>query len=240
VEATSAVAGENAPATLTAKTLLALTLDDLQVADELKALCEDLVPRMTALFGNADRRTLNVRGCYATALRRTGDLEVAVAEGREVLSDCRRFLGNDDPRTIVGLTNLALALEESHAYEVAEALRREAVDRYKSLYPAGDRRVWEAQLDLAHLRLLMGHPDQALELQQSVLASIDMSGDAAGRVLHDALADVAASLEALGQIDGAAEAMSRHIDLHVARDGADDPTVAKMRHDLAGLLGGDG
>jgi hypothetical protein len=236
VESTSAVAGEYAAATMTAKTLLALTLDCLQAADELRALCEDLLPRATELFGHGDRRTLNIRGCYATALRRTGDLDAAIATGLEVLRDCRRFLGNDDLRTVVSLSNVARAFEDSRAYEAAESLRREALQRYQTMFPHGNARVWYAQLDLAHLRLLMGHPDEALELQESVLASVDLRGDPTGLVRHEALAGAVSSHEALGQVDGAAEAMSRHIDLHVARDGADDPTVVRMRSDLAVFL----
>jgi tetratricopeptide (TPR) repeat protein len=236
VETTSAVAGESAAATVTAKTLLALTLDDLQCGEALRAFCADLLPAVTAAFGKSDRRTLNVRGCYVAALRRVGDLQAAIDAGRELVASCQRVFGDDSVPTIVSIGNLAAALEDSHAYELAEPLREEALRRYQALFPAGSARVWNAQLALAQLRLVMGHPAEALELQQSVLAALESGTDPTGLVLHDALADVAATHKALGQIADAAATISRHIDLHIANAAVSDPTVAKLRRDLAALL----
>lgn len=235
LDATTAVAGDDAKATVIAKTMLALTLDDLQEGEELRALCATLIPQATALLGRDHRSVLNVRGCYAAALRRTGDLRAAVAEGRELVADCRRVLGDGDVLTIVSLSHLAGALEDSGSLAEAEPLRREALRGNQRNFPPSHARVWYAQLALADLRFRMGYPDEALELQQSLLASIASGGDPPAQALHHALADAAATQEALGMIEDAAETMHRHIELHVARDGADDETVTRMQSELAAL-----
>ncbi|MCX6353756.1 MAG: tetratricopeptide repeat protein [Candidatus Aureabacteria bacterium] len=117
-----------------------------------RQLCEEALPRIPSYFGYEQARAHEL---LAETYKKLGDKEVSRFH-REIATALRQ-----GPDTYTSLIRLAEEKIAGHALSEAERV----LERVLTLYPHNSR----ALLDRAEIRLLTGHPEQAISLGEEAL-----------------------------------------------------------------------
>jgi serine/threonine protein kinase/tetratricopeptide (TPR) repeat protein len=151
--------------TLAAEQALADFLDlDTREYDEAEGLARETWQGRVRLLGAEDTNTLASMSRYAQALSDQRKLQEAETMARQCLALCRRILGPDAYLTTDTLGNLAYILADQGKFAQAEQCTLEEVAGFQKAGLADKDDTLYAVNNLAMLRFIQGHPEEAEKL----------------------------------------------------------------------------
>jgi class 3 adenylate cyclase len=140
-----ATLGPDHPDTLTAASILALSLNELGEAQPARILGEDTLQRAVQVLGADHPTTLWTAAALTAALVGLGEGEPTRALGEDTLERCRRVLGPDHPTTLWTAVNLTVALILVGDAEAARVLGEDTLGRTRRvLGPDHPTTLWAA------------------------------------------------------------------------------------------------
>jgi len=108
-------------------------------SNEALRLSEHGIPAMKAMLGNVHPDVLNAELVHATAIRKTGNLQDAIALERNILQTARLNLGDLHPISRKAATNLAVSLEAdgsiSNAADMEHELLKSLASKHGTTHP---------------------------------------------------------------------------------------------------------
>lgn len=150
---------------------------------------ERLLTVMSRVLGPDDPETLDVKGSLAVTLNDLDQNARAVTLMREILARERRVYGDQHPRTLISLQNLATFVQDP---QETLALRRELLDGARARYGLAHQRSIGALSLMANVQAELGQQDAAEQSYREALkaAASDPALTVAGIVPHHNLANL--------------------------------------------------
>lgn len=202
LERRTALYGPDHMATMSARSILLTTLSALPAppTGEIRALAEDIEHDAAAAPEKSSLQELSNAG---NALRQSGrpDLAVTVLQAAQRIATVTR-----DPSDITALLvehNLAAAVAAAGDPAAAKATFDELIPRMQNALGEGHRLTLRARRQQALLLASLGSPADALELQTALATAWQAHGGPSSPEYAEALGDIAATYDLLGQPDGA-------------------------------------
>jgi class 3 adenylate cyclase len=156
--------GPDHPDTLTAASILALSLNELGEAESARRLGEDTLQRAGRVLGPDHPTTLWTAAALTAALVGLNEGEPTRTLGEDTLERCRRVLGPDHPTTLWTAVNLTVALILVGDAEPARVLGQDTLERARRvLGPDHPTTLWAAAAQtLALIGLGQAEPTRVL------------------------------------------------------------------------------
>jgi class 3 adenylate cyclase len=156
--------GLDHPDTLTAASILALSLNELGEAESARTLGEDTLQRARRVLGADHPTTLWTAAALTAALVGLSEAEPTRTLGEDTLERCRRVLGPDHPTTLWTAVNLTVARILVGDTEQARALGQDTLQRCRrGLGPDHPTTLWAAAVQaLALVGLGQAEPTRTL------------------------------------------------------------------------------
>ena len=201
-------------------------------------LAKPVVERLEAIAA-ADKNNsfyltmLNLRWFLATG---EGKYAEAHAVGRELLEKSTKLRGEDHPRTISAMNNLALTLDALCQYRQAYELKKIVLDKRRAILGEDHPKTISAMNNLGIMLTLRGQHKEALELKKDVLEKqrIILGEDHPDTVR--AMNNLALTLKDLGQHKEALELQKDVLEKRRTILGEDHPMTISAMNNLSNTL----
>ena len=161
--------GPDHPDTLTAASILILTLSGLSELETARTLGQDTLQRSRRVLGADHATTLLAAAALTGALVQLGEVQPARALSEDTLQRCRRALGPDHAITLGAAATLTLALAQLGEGEPARTLGQDTVQRCRSLFGPHHLVTLTAAAALTGALTSLGEAERARTLGQDTL-----------------------------------------------------------------------
>lgn len=229
--------GETTEQTLLVRSELATALaaaGDFGSADE---VFEEVIERLSAVFGPGDNRVLSARSQQLRYAREgANDTVDIVRRMRELLDDHLASLGHDHAQTYRAKQLLAQQLSTGGELEEADRLLVEAVEGFSRLHGDDAPATILAMNGRVNTLVRMGRYDEAEPIAAEVIERARRVFGEAHPTLPGTMTMHAFSLLRTGKMDAALQVMSEAYELQIATLGPAHPTVIQSGANYGGLL----
>ena len=212
---------------------LATVLDSLSDSGRAEALLRDAHTASVALHGEIHETSLAILSDIGAAEFHQLKLRDAEATFRRVIAQAEPLLAASAPLLIDTRNRLADLLSRVGATEEASRLYRQSLDAMCELGSVADARRLCAKRGLAAALLQSGRPDEALPVQQEVLASLRSRLGTQHPDTIGAMHDLARVLVALGRAAEAEPLVVQVVESATVKLGPTHPNTVRARVMLA-------
>lgn len=195
---------------------------------------------LEARYGADDPNIATIRAQLGHAYRAQGRHDEALAEQRRAYEILRDTLGPGFQDTIAAQASLALAHYERRELATAESLYRDALSHAEATFGAGHPVVFQLQGALGLTLTSSGRAEEGLVLQESALQGLQKVAGPEHLEAARLLNQIQATYRALGQLDGAASALTQAELIFVQSLGPEHPDVRRNQRYRAALDVEDG